>query len=319
MLQITTEQASQRYSTLPPILQDAIFSNANADTVRFIASEQQLDDKQMYNLSIIAGDVIFGFLDINDTVKELKVSLDIDDSKARVIAEELNQRIFAALKEEIEKNYQPLKSEGFKISPPLFYQPPQPLTSPHIPVQKSFREFLIPQSTPRPATTPEPSKPVVNLQSFAVKDKEAKIEEGIKKIKKEAAPEPELTAPFILHQETPPQTNPVFQKSVRIEIKPALPAGTEQKKPAPIKPVPVKIESPPQGPANGTSGASGTQPPFNPTQNTPRVVHYNDFRTPLNNIGLPKKDAASLAPPPPEIQTRLPNVSEENIIDLRKK
>lgn len=299
MLQISKQQALQRYDVLPKSLREELFSAENAETIRFLSYENQINEEQIGELAKIAGNVVFGFLNVNDVAKELKESLGIDDAKAQIIFRGLNQKIFSRLKEEIAKIFAPPAPSIAKSTEETFAEAmpsapranatasPSPLP-PH-PVNKSFKEFLMPdfsktaEPTAKPATDPIPkireAEPIVDLQSFQIKKESAKAK---------TTPEPEipLAAPFILHKTD--QITPGAPATETPKIKPGLSIKTPSfsqpaaEKPTAPKPVSVKIEMP-----NSHEPAS-------------RVVHYSDLRTPLNAAGLTK----------PEIT--------ENTVDLRK-
>lgn len=85
----------------------------------------------------------------------------------------------------------------------------------------------------------------------------------------------EEITPFMLHQEKSESGQRAnFEVGPRINITaPAEKAQTKEDS----KPISVKLESPRETPQNS---------PDNKT----RVVHYHQFKTPVNNLGLPKRD-----------------------------
>ncbi len=112
MLNISREQALERYETLPENLKEALFSAANAQIIRRLGETYHLSDDKISILATIAGDVILGFLHPNDLAAEIRSSLNLDynlnPQLAVSIAQEIDHRILMPFRNDLEKIYKPI-------------------------------------------------------------------------------------------------------------------------------------------------------------------------------------------------------------------
>ncbi len=103
MLEISKKQANKRYENLPEILQDALFSMANIDQVYRICKLNHLSDEKIPIVARLTGRVILGFTHPEDLAREIKEELGINPEIAKTIALEIDRKIFAAIKNDLEK------------------------------------------------------------------------------------------------------------------------------------------------------------------------------------------------------------------------
>ncbi len=111
MLEISKKQANKRYENLPEILQDALFSMANIDQVYRICKLNHLSDEKIPIVARLTGRVILGFTHPEDLAREIKEELGINPEIAKTIALEIDRKIFAAIKNDLEKVYAPPSEE----------------------------------------------------------------------------------------------------------------------------------------------------------------------------------------------------------------
>lgn len=107
MLNITKQQALNRWDNLPIILREAMFSERNADILWSVCKEQHLSEDKIRIVANFVGDVIMGFTHPEDLAKEIKEALGINIEIANSISVEINRKIFMPLKSEIDKVYAP--------------------------------------------------------------------------------------------------------------------------------------------------------------------------------------------------------------------
>lgn len=313
MLNISKQQATQRYAIILPILKEALFSGESANELYYISKENQLDDKQMGDLSIIVGDIILGFLSLDDLQREIKNNLKLDDIKARTIEREINQKVFAHLRGDLEKNYNPVLPEEEKIMAPTAPAqiPSRPIVQggmmPHVPMQKSFRDFIkrkpgesipeAPTSASRQSSEQEKElKPVIDLSSFEIKGTTPKTAPAETITPKMEAPAEPMT-PFILHQHDQQE---ILQSPIKkFSIKPELNVKVENyyQAPEPKKSaISARVELPQNQIINEQSRRpNGVRTPTGVSELTinnskTRIVHYDGYSTPLNSAGLPKTE-----------------------------
>jgi len=108
MIKVTTNQALERWDTLPDILRDALFSEPNSDFLWRTCSDEYVPEKKIYEVAKVAGYVMMGFLHPEDVALEIIERLALDRKTATDIQNALSKRIFAPLQADLEKVYNPL-------------------------------------------------------------------------------------------------------------------------------------------------------------------------------------------------------------------
>jgi hypothetical protein len=171
MQEYTDEQIREKYNNLPEDLKKAIFGVETAGILKIIGEKYQLYLDKIGVLGNETGLVMLGITHPNNFISNLAERLKIDKETARKIGEEVNNQIFAKVRESLKKIH------GIVPPPP---QPPPPL----------------PQPTPRPQPTPPPlpPSPLTPLPKgegvptvSGVGTGEVKKEEILKEIEKEEA------------------------------------------------------------------------------------------------------------------------------------
>lgn len=142
---LITEQAiNNRYNTVPEELRDAVDSEQTRKIITDICKTQYLDENKSLMLEQLVALVLLGFMSTSELVHELREELFLNHEHARVLANELNNRIFESLKEELAAAYNPpggameriesreeppMKKGGGAIVEPEAAEAPLPITS----------------------------------------------------------------------------------------------------------------------------------------------------------------------------------------------
>ena len=117
MLSISQQQAGQRWEIITPPLREALFSDVNADFVWNLCQSEHLTEEKSYQVAEISGDVLLGFLHPEDLAGELVSSMDLPIPLAKTISDQINSRVFAPLRADIDKVYSPLSGLESKNFP----------------------------------------------------------------------------------------------------------------------------------------------------------------------------------------------------------
>ncbi|MDP3974951.1 MAG: hypothetical protein Q8P88_01530 [Candidatus Jorgensenbacteria bacterium] len=108
MRTISQTQVLKRWDSLPYPLKEALANPTFGESVISIAHASHLDDRKTVALARLTSYVLFGFIDAEETVKELRESCDLPTPTASVIVDELRRKVFAPLRREIESAYNPV-------------------------------------------------------------------------------------------------------------------------------------------------------------------------------------------------------------------
>ncbi len=258
MTSVTTDQARQRFLTIPEDIQDMIFSVQTAAVIQKICEDNHVPREKWGGVAEAAGLVLLGFIHPEDLANEIKERLMISSDAAGGLASSLINKMFASMKSRLDSLYHPLT--GPQVTE---IRPPQPV-----------------KYVPQAAAPPAPSKQTTGIEAPV---RPISISQLLKE-KEFAASTPTLAPPqneLKQPPSTPQAPAPVFlfrQEEIqpletkgRINI--PIPKPTIMPGPAP-KPAEVEIgglpktEAPRQQPAR--SDASPT-----------RVIHYSQFSSPL--------------------------------------
>lgn len=107
MVIITQKQALTRWDGLPTRLREVIFSEQYAATLWQICESEHLSDEKIEVIARVVGYVFMGFLHVGDLVREIQSALNLDYKIASSIFTEIDQKIFAELRNEIKEAYNP--------------------------------------------------------------------------------------------------------------------------------------------------------------------------------------------------------------------
>lgn len=289
MLQISQQQAIERYDSLPQVLKEALFSQESDELIWRIGEAHHLNDEKKSILTTIVGDVIMGFLHPDDLRRELQEVLGIDIRIAASISREVNKRIFYPIRDEIRKVYTPIIT-GFQKPPmPLVEEMPEEIPT----KEKISEETKTPvEELKKPSFPPRRPFPTPPLVVPPI------------------PPKPESGKPFILHKQE--ALKPVLETQMPAagatgqKFSPFLQATPVQ---TPPKPAAAEIELGPKisDRAQEVKGAG----------ETPRIVHYSGFRTPLQQpfeTPQPKTEQQTIPPvPQPKVQQQTINDKQQEV------
>ncbi len=160
---LITEQAiNNRYNTVPDELREAVDSEQTRKIITDISKTQYLDENKSLVLEQLVALVLLGFMSTSELVHELREELFLNHEHARVLANELNNRIFESLKEELVAAYNPpaatMRAETTEkaSAESETAEAPMPITSFTIAAQEA------------PAAAPAPIRPIaVDIQEGA--------------------------------------------------------------------------------------------------------------------------------------------------------
>lgn len=159
----TTNQARQRFITLPSRLQDAVFSPQTAEVIDIIATQNHISDEKAMKIADVAGWVLLGFLHIEDVTKELQQALGLPQPAAAQIAASLDAKLFGPLKSDLESVYAPLPHphEEAAVAGPKIIEEIRP--APRVTLQAVSAAAVPPAPTPPPA----PAKPNLSASGWS--------------------------------------------------------------------------------------------------------------------------------------------------------
>jgi hypothetical protein len=309
MLNISKQQALQRWEVLPDSLREALFSEYNADTLWKICQDQHLPEDKIKKIAILLGDVILGFEHFDDLAKDISLETGINQQIANSIVQEADRKIFLPIKSDIEKNYKPAPPE------------PLPTRQPVVEVKPMEKPAEAPaESSSFAKATADKQKPISPLDILKETPKETPIAPKplietpvAKPVTPSTPPAPQTPNPPAPKPSTPP-ASPLAKGPLIIhketEFKPLseskkslggffsfLNKGGSVKKEI-ISPVKAKVEIGPE-----TFGVKKEPSPVKPAENKPveqpkvKVVNYSGVPSsvPVNPF--------SSGPAKPKIQT----------------
>ena len=109
------QKSISRYDSLTQILRNQFFSYENSETLYRIGRNNHLTDEKISLLARLVGRVLLGFLHIEDFKKEIVSTLFIDPRTADILFQEIQEKIFLYLRNEIKTAYEPLDETTTKI------------------------------------------------------------------------------------------------------------------------------------------------------------------------------------------------------------
>jgi hypothetical protein len=320
MTKVTQQQALDRWDAAPERIREALSSQINSEFLWQTCEKEHLPKEKARLVLQTAGYVVLGFIHPDDFTQELKEAIGINQQIAESIASAVSNRIFAPIKNELDELYAPPST---MVAPKIIEEiKKSPAASIVEPAEISIGEVFGGKAgakTEMPPATPPPIKPVIG--EFAKREAPAKSESATTgKIEPFGAAHGE-PPPVIIHEEPPVakplQSTPGFKLNIP---PPPVPAPKTEKVAAWVRPAVVEIggAEPPPLPqktsadvktssfAKATADRSADK--LEDAAKAPRVVHYTEFRTPLEKTeppapGLPDLSRAELpqpkAVPPP--------------------
>jgi hypothetical protein len=124
MLNVTTDQALQRWDLLPIDLREALYSESNSDFLWKTSHDEHIPDEKVYEIAKVAGYVLMGFLHPEDLALEIVERLTLDRKTASNIQDALNKRVFAPLQADLDKVYNPLSKFEMTSGPKIIQEAP---------------------------------------------------------------------------------------------------------------------------------------------------------------------------------------------------
>ncbi len=289
MLNVSREEALERWDNLPDSIRESLFSEENADFVDKLGEKYSLSPDAAASLLKSTSNILHGFINPKDLASELTTIPGIKPEVANQIALAIDGKIFAPIRADLESIYKPLGSTVIPVQQGLINKPQNVVEVPDI--------TSIP--TPRPKETL--LKPSVTGTPFILHNEEET------KPQIEAAP---INASPL---------RPMFYKA------PTNNLSETKERPMESRPIVAKLEL---GVETQPTQPAAPQM-FRTPKEEVRQVNYSEFRTPLNNpfAGNPIKPAdAKLAEPtsapaqenkvPAPPKANVPNVNVVNLKDL---
>ncbi|MEE8131702.1 MAG: hypothetical protein V3T98_01530 [Candidatus Paceibacterota bacterium] len=301
MLKISQQQVSERWDTLPMSLRETLYSPEYGKMIWRIGAEHHLDDRKIGVIAGIAGYTVFGFLQSEDLSKEIRDSIDINPEIAASISREIDRKIFAPIRADLEKIYAPPTEELGEVKPLKIEEEIIDLRVKPTPAKAHIdaKTLVDKEPTFAPASAkamadkkamageekPVEAKPEIIPPKEIVSEVEPlKIEKKTEEVKpptppteipRESAPE---GGPKIIHEQKKISPLTDARKRSLSGLFGFLKKETKDKKHE-IKPAPIKatIESPTEIPIEipkETHKIAKTEIP------KPRVVHYGGLQTP---------------------------------------
>ena len=136
MAQLTEQQILKRFDILPKHIKEFLTAGNNIDAVRQICTFHHFDTERTLMVEELVGLVILGFLSLTELSQKISETLHLNRKHSDDIAMEINRKIFAPIRDEIEKNYSPI-SESITLA-----REPMPLKD-IISIQKKGRDLLV--------------------------------------------------------------------------------------------------------------------------------------------------------------------------------
>jgi len=273
MRDISEEQVTKRFLTLPESLQDAIFSDQTANIIRKTCVLRETED-HITTVAKLTGLVLLGYLRPEQFSAEVQKETKIDRAKAEHIAHDVDAEIFSDVRLELKKLYPPtiqtptIQSPGFTAQ---FGSPtPEPARE-----QEKPRSYVIeiPEKFRKNPSAPEPKKEATNQPPAAQTPQEAPPPEASKTGRQSGSSKPQTN--------TPPQP----KEEVR-------PPSTPQSTFKPIIPLPTFIRSQFMHTPKNNKGEEKTpnnlpaHKTHDPSSEKLKHIITNTFNTPATGNGL---------------------------------
>ena len=286
MLTISQQQAGQRWDVITPPLREALFSDVNADFVWNLCQNEHLTEEMSYQVAEISGNVLLGFLHPEDLAGELVSSVDLPAPLAKTISDQINSRVFAPLRADIDKVYSPLS----KLGVPSMGSAPKIIQDIGASSKKDVTPSSLAPSTPKPTTLSDigwSKQPAIQPSTSA------KINTPIPTPPAPPKPAaPAEPAPMMLHEDT------VFksaEKNANLTLsKPGGGAEMNMNRgvvavPAPTRPAVLEFGG------GAVVGTSAPKPPT-PTSSTTRPMGFGPSFASVPTANTGARDVSQIVP-----------------------
>ena len=155
----TLQQNRKRFKSLPPMLQDTLFSVQTAEAVKRICDQNHIPSEKIGAIAESVGLVLLGFIHSEELASEIEQRTALAPQMAKELASALNSRIFSSIKPDLEKIYAPVEEEPAPLPSSI-----PTSTTPAAPPPKIIEEIKKPPvpypstgSTSSPQAIPAPS------------------------------------------------------------------------------------------------------------------------------------------------------------------
>jgi hypothetical protein len=289
MVDIGQEQLNQRYEILPDELKEALFSATVAEIIWHLGQSYRLNEEKINILAADVGYVLLGLLNYKDLASEIQKDLGIDSRLALAISNDLWSRIFAQLKDKIDKIYSPISpvekiEEKTVISPPPIDLRQKEEVKPNIPTAptpptitpKPLSQPPIPSSIPTSSSTTMPSGPAILF-----KPETASL--------KTPSQKSSLGGLFGLFSKKERKTE---KEKVKAQIEAPTIKPTQEQKSA-------KTEAPTFKVVHYSQFEPKTAPTQEQSKEEPKII-FGKSEAPLSSITVPKKDSLTTLSVMPE-------------------
>jgi hypothetical protein len=306
MVNISYQQARERWDTLPESLREALSSETNTDFFWRIIDSEHLTKEKGGVIARLMGHVLLGFIHPGDLALEIKEATQLNQQTADSIANAVNDRIFEPLKDELGRIYEPPSSlENLRSIKIEEIKKPRETV-----IEKIFGEKAEPSigldKIPTPPPVTERKLPEIPMQKniqFPPASAQSKTGGG--------------PPPTIIHREEsgakPLQPATDFKLDIPL---PKLSETKINKETQPLKPATLEIGGREEKSQAGSVGSPQAPRPPEPPR-PPRVVHYTELKTPLQKpdaakaLGIIPPPSIPTPPKPSPTETKLHNAGRE--------
>ena len=248
MIRVSKKKFLERLDVLPTAVREAAFSPDTGGIISAIGKTYHLDEQRIGTLIAATGAVFFGFLHRTDLVKEILEETRVDTKIAQSIADEIEQKVFARIRVDLDRIFEPVSTEEVETETPPAPSPVEKRSS----IQPS--KFHPAETREEKLfTAPKGEGPLILHEE---KGAAAEAQKGFKGFS--------MPLSFLRSKMAP---NAAPKAAARVEMPPTT------------APPPRKDESP-------FAQLRKDEPPSaRLRKDEPRVVHYNENRTPLSPFG----------------------------------
>lgn len=170
------DEIIKRYEELPEDIQKAYFSSATSDAIFEVGKKHGLVIEKMGELADETGLVMLGMTKPTEYIRNLEKRLDVEATKAKEIAEDINQKVFSPIRESLKKIHgipPSHKAAGKQIPPtppttPISVSPIKPPSVPIPQVKPVSPPISPPENLPVESKSP-PQKIVMPEQPINIK------------------------------------------------------------------------------------------------------------------------------------------------------
>lgn len=323
MLQFTKQQLDQRWDALPINLREVLCSPDYGKIIWDIGEKNHLTDEKIGKIVKFSGFIVMGFIHPEDLAAEIKLEIGINQEIVNSITGEINRKIFAPIKSDLEKVYKPVEEieeveEEIKSEEVTLSQESEHVVDLRAKSEEKREAPIGPlPAMPRPENLTD--EELINLRTF---EKIGGQKEG-KNISRESAPGESSSAtggtgPVIIHKEA--EFKPV--SAIKRSLGGMFGFLKKDGAPPPPKSLPIaaRIE------IEDKDRQEKFEPGIAKTQDPKiRVVHYSQFQTPLApptstqvSTSAPAPTLTSTSAPAPVSATSAPAVKQTNETPAKK-